>query len=1221
MQSKLKVLVLLLFCSATIFWVRSSAARSPQIPAVDYKRDIQPILSIACYQCHAGNKTQGGLRLDTKAGAMKGGVSGKAIIPGNSKESLLIQRVLGQGDGMRMPPVGNPLSTAQINLLRAWIEQGAPWPDETVDQTPRRTTENRAPAGRAATATKESQIKSPAVSFSPVSFNRDIRPIMSDTCFRCHGPDKGTRLAGLRLDIREEALKKTKSGVIPIVPGKPEESEIIRRIFSKDENEVMPPIYAHKELTEAQKETIKRWVAEGAKYEGHWAYQPVKRPEVPRVTVNQAAPVRNPIDSFIQARLAKEGLTPSPEADRRTLIRRVYLDLTGIPPKAQEVEAFVNDPSPDAYEKLVDRLLSSPRYAEKQAMHWLDAVRYADTTGFHGDNPFPAWPYRDYVLRSLRDNKPFDQFTREQIAGDLLPQATTEQKIASAYNRLNRTSSEGGIQPKEYLAKYASDRVRTTSTVWLASTMGCCECHDHKFDPFPTKDFYSMKAFFADIKETGLVPDRGPEAAGTKFMLPAEQQKQRLDELNQMLNEAQRELDEKAQKLSDRQAEWEKQVLASHDTGKLEWGFQRPVSARSANGATLKTYNDEPLTVTVYRGGSVITERIIGDGLVIASGPNPEKETYTVTFKPGAGTWTALGIEVVQDESLPADRFGRGADRFVLTEVEAGMSQNGQGPARKLNFVLATTDGFGQQPENHAMAAIDGNHKTGWGVSFGDGRNAFIALRFTQKLQTQADSLITVRLRQESDIRQATIGRFRLALSSAEHSWPDHTFKTNKPLRGLPPNVLEALRPPDDKSSTSEDRRPEAQKREARKKALSAYFKWSLPELEPLVVRVARIEAERDMLDSEIPRVVVTESTEPRETRVLPRANWMDESGEVVKPAIPVVFGKLETRDRRATRLDLANWIISKDNPLTARVFVNRMWRQFFGTGLSKVLDDFGSQGEWPKHPELLDWLASEFMTPTWRAAGAHDWDIKHLIRTIVTSHTYRQLSLSASQLDERDPDNRLLARQSRFRVDAELVRDISLAISGLMAEKFGGPSVRPYQPEGYLAALNFPKRDYSADRGADLYRRGLYTHWQRTFLHPSLLTFDAPSREECTVNRVNSNTPLQALVLLNDPIYMEAARVFAQNILKQGGPTLAAQMNWAFQQALGRKPKVTERRVLANLYQKNWLRFQRDPAAAREFISVGDYPLAKELEPTRLAAMTTIARAILNLHETITRN
>ncbi|MFN0085608.1 MAG: PSD1 and planctomycete cytochrome C domain-containing protein, partial [Blastocatellia bacterium] len=1033
-----------------------------------------------------------------------------------------------------------------------------------------------------------------------VSFNRDIRPIFSDTCFRCHGPDKGARKAGLRLDVRGEATKRTRSGVIPIVPGRPEESEIVRRIFSSEAGEVMPPEEAHKVLTAGQKALIRRWVAEGAKYEGHWAYQPLRRPPAPAIAASSAAPRRNPVDDFIRAGLEKEGLAAAAEADRRTLIRRVSLDLTGIPPTPKEVAEFIGDAAPDAYERLVDRLLASPRYAEKQAMHWLDAVRYADTAGFHGDNTFPAWPYRDYVLRAFRENKPFDEFTREQIAGDLLPNATIEQRVASAFNRLNRVSAEGGVQPKEYLAKYAADRVRTASTVWMGATMGCAECHDHKFDPYLAKDFYSMKAFFADIRESGLVPDRGRNAWGSKLSVPSDEQRRELDRLNRQLGYIETELAERAKSLGEARSAWERRARADFEEGRLAWKLLRPLTAASSNGTTLRIYNDEKLTVAPYRGGNLITEEITGDGLVVASGANPDNETYTITLRPGAGEWTALGVQAVQDESLPADRFARGSDRFVLTGVEAEVSPGGAGRPTRLAFVLATTDGFGQQIENPAMAAIDGDPATGWGISYGDGRDGFLALRLAEKVRTEADSVITVRLRHDSAWRRAVLGRFRLALSAGEHSWPDHLIKLPRPLKGVPSDVAAALREPEEKRT------------EAQRKAVIDHFKWASAELQPLVVRAARLEAERDMLDARIPRVMVVETVPPRETRILRRGNFLDESGEVVQPAIPVVFGSLDLGERRGTRLDLANWIVSRDNSLTARVFANRMWRQFFGVGLSRTLDDLGSQGEAPRYPELLDWLASEFIHPTVgvEAAEAHDWDMRHLIRLIVTSHAYRQSSVGDPRLEERDPDNRLLARQSRFRVDAELVRDIALSVSGLLTEQFGGPSVKPYQPEGYLGALNFPVRDYSHDHGGALYRRGMYVHWQRTFLHPSLMTFDAPSREECTVNRVNSNTPLQALVLLNDPIFVEAARALAQEALKQGGPRVDGQIAWAFERATGRRLLPPERRVLAELHARSLARFQKEPAAARDLLRIGDAPRLARVAPARLASMTAVARA-----------
>ena len=648
-----------------------------------------------------------------------------------------------------------------------------------------------------------------------------------------------------------------------------------------------------------------------------------------------------------------------------------------------------------------------------------------------------------------------------------------------------------------------------------------------------------------------------------------------------------------------------------------------PLTALSANGARLTIYNQEPLDFNFYLNGSLASERKPGGGLIVASGPNPDNDTYTVTLQPGAGSWTALGLEIQQDESLPGTRLGRGADRFVLSELEATVTEPGAQP-RKLPLALATTTGFGEAGDLPPRNAIDANPQTGWAVSFGEHRNAFLDVRFATRVATTAGSTLTLTLRQDSIYRRATIGRFRVALSAGEFSWPEtgesgakrraqatehqEMATLNVPVdRGLPPDLLAALNV------------EEAERTADQRSLIAEAFAWSNPRFQPDVVRLAKLETELSLLQAAIPRVLVTERQRPRVTRILPRANWMDETSEIVEPAIPGFLGKLNTGGRRANRLDLANWIVSPSNPLTARVFVNRLWREYFGTGLSKVMEDVGSQGEWPTHPELLDWLASEFMQPG--TPGARPWDVKHMVRLIVTSQTYRQASTSSPELDEHDPDNRLLARQSRYRVDAEVVHDIALAVSGLLANRFGGPSVRPYEPEGYLAAMNFPKREYSASRGADLYRRALYTEWQRTFLHPSLLTFDAPTREECAVNRVNSNTPLQSLVLLNDPIFVEAARVFAQAVLATPARSFDARLTAAFERALNRAPSPEERQVLSGLYQKAQSHFRASADAAREFLSIGEAPLPPTVDRTELAAMTTVTRAIINLHETITRN
>jgi hypothetical protein len=704
-----------------------------------------------------------------------------------------------------------------------------------------------------------------------VSFNRDVRPIMSDTCFRCHGPDRNARKAEMRLDLREEATRPTRAGRVPIVPGDPDKSEIIERIFATG-SRIMPPRYSHKELTDAQKNTIRRWVAQGAVYEGHWAYQPVKRPPVPDAVEGWTA--KNPIDRFIQDRLRREGLSPSHEADKRTLLRRVTLDLTGLLPTPEEMRAFAADTSPDAYEKVVDRLLASPRYAEQRTMHWLDAVRYADTAGFHGDNPIPAWPYRDYVLQAFRNNRPFDEFTREQIAGDLMPNATIEQRVATAYNRLNRTSAEGGLQPKEYLAKYGADRVRTLSAVWLGSTLGCAECHDHKFDAFLSKDFYAMKAFFADVQETGLVPDRGVRAWGAKLALPTDAQKTELARLDAAIAAAKTRLDDAAAASAADSLARENDLRTRWEAGELTWTWQHPIAARAVNGATLTIYDTEPIQSNFYLDGSLNTETKPGDGLIVASGANPDRETYVVTLKPGAGTWNQLGVEVIQDESLPGARYARGADRFLLSEVEAELAGGGQ-PARKLPFTMATVNdappsapSSTTDPSMPPLAAIDGNPQTAWGIRFGEARNPFLALRFAEPVSTDADGTIVVTLRHESDLRRAVIGRFRLVLAADPFAWPpvagagarlrsrDPSGRTTW-ASGLPEDVMKALR------------RPTEDRDEAERTALRDYLIFSSPKLTEFSRELQQLETERGLLEAAIPQVVTTVSTEPAVTREL----------------------------------------------------------------------------------------------------------------------------------------------------------------------------------------------------------------------------------------------------------------------------------------------------------------------------------------------------------------
>lgn len=806
-----------------------------------------------------------------------------------------------------------------------------------------------------------------------VEYSRAIKRLLSNSCFSCHGPDENMREADLRLDVRESVVDE----IGAIVPGDSDASEVIARLITDDADMKMPPADSNRpEFTPAQIKLMRRWINEGAKYQEHWAYAKLERPAVPEVKRSEW--VRNPIDAFIAKKHEEHGFDASSEADRRTLIRRLSFDLIGLPPSPEEVDAFVNDKSPDAYEILVARLLASKHYGERMAAYWLDLVRYADSGGYHSDNPREVSMYRDYVIRAFNDNMPFDRFTVEQLAGDLLPDATWEQKVALGYNRLLQTTEEGGAQPKEYTAKYAADRVRNVGSVWLGTTFACAECHDHKYDPFTMKDFYSLAAFFADVQERPVGRQQQ-----TPILTPAQEEKQQ--RLNAEAAAAKKAFDTAAAGLAEAQTRWENTV-------------------------------------------------------------------------------------------------------------------------------------------------------------------------------------------KEKDAKEA----------------------------GLPDNIAKIVQLPVDKRNGKQ------------KAELAKHYHNIAPELEEVRRQLAERQRELDEFKKAIPTSLISMAGSPRTIRILPRGNWLDDSGEVVEPAVPETLVSLAVDDRRANRLDLAKWLVQRDNPLVARTIANRLWKLCFGYGVARTLDDMGSQGEWPTHPELLDWLTAEYIES--------GWDTKHMIQLMVTSATYRQSSQATPEDRRRDPSNKWLARQSRFRLEAEMVRDGALAISGLLVRNVGGRSVKPYQPVGYWAHLNFPARKWAKDQGENVYRRGLYTHWQRTFLHPSLLAFDAPSREECTAERPRSNTPQQALVLLNDATYVEAARVFAERIVREGGKADGEQLSFAFRDALSREPTSREKEILVSLRKKHLEEYRGDKQAADQLLSVGDRPRPTDIGGAELAAWTSVARVILNLPESIIR-
>jgi len=985
----------------------------------------------------------------------------------------------------------------------------------------------------------------------PVPFNRDIRPILAANCFACHGPDSAARQGDLRLDQREAAVEAA------ITPGQPEASELISRITSEAPEVRMPPVDSGKELTAEQIALLKRWIAAGARYQRHWSLLPPTRPKLP--PVKQTGWSRNAIDRFVLARLDREGLRPSPPADRATLLRRASLDLIGLPPTPEEVEALLADDSPAAWEKTIDRLLDSSRFGEHLARPWLDAARYADTNGYQYDLKREQWVWRDWVIDALNDNMPFDQFTVEQIAGDLLPDATDRQRLATAFHRNHPITIEGGVIDEEYRTEYVMDRVVTTSTVWLGLTMTCGRCHDHKYDPISQREFYQFFAFF------NQVPERGLNGFNPKLKAPSPLQAGPRQAAERLLQRAQADYEKRVAQHADRFETWSEQLRVEATD---RWQVIVPAERRSAGGATLVVQPDNS---------------------ILATGKNPPVETYELIF-PCDRPIHALRIEALTHESFVGGGTGRGSNgNFVLSELEVQAASSKDGDDfQPVPIASAAAD---YQQQNYPIAAaIDGRiDRTGWAVD-GNTKQEDRVAWFTLEQPLLPEKTARVRLRMHHRWGGSHhIGRFRLALATR----PVHTVPAD--IAGI--------------AETKPDRRSRPQSA-----TLQQYLaeRFGSPALRAAAARLQAARASVNQLTSVPATMVLQDQPHLRKTHVLFRGEY-DKPREEVTAGTPAALPPLPP-DAPRNRLGLARWLVQPDHPLTARVAVNRMWRQLFGTGLVKTAEDFGTQGDLPSHPELLDWLAVEFVES--------GWNVKRLLKLIVTSSAYQQSSRVTPELQQRDPDNRLLARGPRVRLDAEVIRDSALHAAGLLTHRLGGPSVFPYHPRGLWQEINNRpgySRTYQQDSGANLYRRSLYTFWKRTVPPPSMAAFDAPEREFCVVRRSRTNTPLQALVLLHDPQFVEAARHLGRRMMAGEGD-VDRRLTYGFRICFARQPSAEERSALRELHAQQLARYRDDEAAALQLLSVGESPRDETLDPARHAAWTGVARSLMNLSEFVTK-
>ncbi len=1030
-----------------------------------------------------------------------------------------------------------------------------------------------------------------------VDFGREVQPILSDACYHCHGPDEKSRKAELRLDTKE-GLFRTKDGVTVVVPGKLEDSDLAVRIASTDPDEQMPPPKSHRTLKPDQIETLRRWVAQGAKWGGHWAFTPIQSPAPP--PVDHDAWSKNPLDVFVLDRLRQEGLTPSPEADKARLLRRVTLDLTGLPPTLEEISAFSSDSTPDAYEKVVDRLLASPRYGERMASEWLDLSRYADTHGYQIDRPREMWPWRDWVLKAFNENMPYDRFVTWQLAGDLLPEATKEQRLATAFCRLHNQNEEGGIVDEEYRVAYVVDRVNTFATAFLGLTFECTRCHDHKFDPITQRDYYSLFSFFQNIDEAGQITWAGFADAMPvpTLLLSTEAQDRELDALRKQVAAAETEVRRQREGARAAFAIWldAKGPLPSTPAGLVaSFNFDTLENGKIANAIDPDKVGDakeNPKLVPGHRGQAAQLD-----------GENGFAFPHLGHFKRTDPFSLSLWLEtpalaprqtVVHHTKAALDTGSRGYE-LILEDghVAFGLHYVWPGASLKVRTRETITPGEWTQ----VAASYDGSSRAAGIVIYLNGRPA--------SLEVIRDGL-TKDITYTNGEPDLTIG-YRFRDNGFKGGLVDDFQVYNRAI-----TPLEAADLAGHSGLADAWAHPSDQLTDAQRDGLFDYFVATADG--PTKEAAQKLQKLREALNQLVTpiREIMTmqELAQPKPAFILKRGAY-DMHGDEVHADTPKALPPFPA-DASRNRLGLAQWLFRPENPLAARVEVNRLWQMMFGRGLVETSDNFGTQGSPPSHPELLDWLAHDF--------AANGWDLKRSLRMIALSATYRQSSKTSPELLARDPQNQLLARGPARRLTAEMLRDQALADSGLLAEKLGGPSVKPYQPAGLWEEIAAGKPHYDQGHGDDLHRRSLYTFWKRTVPPPVMVAFDASERNSCVVRRQSTSTPLQALAMLNDPQIDEAACFIAQRMLKEGGSTLPDQIGWAFQDVTGRPASPAELEVLQHLFNEQRELYAADPAAAKKLLAIGETKVDAALPEADLAAGAVLARALLNFDEALMR-